>query len=423
MNKCLLRIIQYQRFCERNYPSFQTNFLHKRILIVLSLVCIHFTVSSQNLVPNPSFENYSVCDTTNLSTKQLEKAAPWQNPNALSPDWFSNCYCSSFSGLCVPTNIRGNQLAHSGNSYAGVLVGAGETGREYLQVELLSKLESGKKYELSYYVSLADDNERAIDRMGVYFSSSKISTVNQFSYTPQSLSPSGYFLSDKINWMLIKDTIVAVGGEKYMTVGNFNDEANTNYIKGLGGPVNMFYWPVLGLPYAYYYFDDFNLVEIPCDKPKINLGKDTTICEGNDFLIDATTTNASYVWQDNSSSSTLKVNKAGLYFVEITVNNCTNSDSILIATKDCSPQLKIPNVFTPNNDGQNDFFTPIISTKIVEMNTQIFNRWGLKVYESNSLTIDWDGKNASDGTYYWVVNYSDTENQKKTMTGFVSLMR
>lgn len=422
MDKRLSKTLQYRIFCGRNYPSFRSNFLHMRILIVLSLICIHFTVSSQNLIPNPSFESYTACDTSNLSSL-IVKATPWVNPNNNTPDWYNSCYCSYFPSSCVPANVVGNQAAHQGNAYAALYVGAGNVAREYLQVELLSTLKSGKKYEISYYVSLADDYERAIDRMGVYFSSTKIFTTNQFSYTPQALSPSGNFLSDKDNWMLIKDTITASGGEKYMTVGNFFDEANTNYISGLGGPAIILYWPTLGIPHAYYYFDDFNLVELPCDKPQFELGNDTLICDGEELLLNASIANASYQWQDNSTDSTFKVNKAGLYFVEITLNNCSNSDSILIATKDCSPQLKIPNVFTPNGDGNNDIFEPILCNKIKEMHTQIYNRWGNKVFESDDLMIQWHGHNYSAGTYFYVITYTDFEGKTKTITGFLSLIR
>ena len=394
--------------------------MKNKILLLLVANCLN--ALAQNLVPNPSFESYTVCDTTNLSSL-IVKATPWVSPNNNTPDWYNSCYCTYFPLACVPANVVGNQAAHQGNAYAALYVGAGNVPREYLQVELLSALKSGKKYEISYYVSLADDFERAIDRMGVYFSNTKIFTSNQFSYTPQSLSPSGYFLSDKDNWMLIKDTITATGGEKYMTVGNFFDESNTNYISGLGGPASMLYWPTLGIPHAYYYFDDFNLVELPCDKPQIDLGNDTVICTGEELLLHASVTNASYTWQDNSSDSTFKVNKAGLYFVEVLANSCVNKDSILVEMKDCRPQLKIPNVFTPNGDGHNDIFEPIYSDKIKEMSTQIFNRWGNKVFESDKLTIQWDGQNFSEGTYFYIITYTDFEGNIKTITGYLSLMR
>jgi gliding motility-associated-like protein len=75
--------------------------------------------------------------------------------------------------------------------------------------------------------------------------------------------------------------------------------------------------------------------------------------------------------------------------------------------------LPVPNVFTPNGDGKNDFFKleglndPCYDTMVVE----IFNRWGQKVYESMDPEFQWDGTNmrgadCAEGTYYVLINGS-----------------
>lgn len=62
----------------------------------------------------------------------------------------------------------------------------------------------------------------------------------------------------------------------------------------------------------------------------IDLGNDTIICQGTSLVLDATLPNTTYLWQDNSTSSTLNVSATGLYWVQVT-NNCgTGSDSINI---------------------------------------------------------------------------------------------
>lgn len=48
----------------------------------------------------------------------------------------------------------------------------------------------------------------------------------------------------------------------------------------------------------------------------------------------------------------------------------------------------MPNIFTPNNDGINDLFVPVISIGIVSMNTTIYNRWGNKIFETTELQIN-----------------------------------
>jgi gliding motility-associated-like protein len=64
--------------------------------------------------------------------------------------------------------------------------------------------------------------------------------------------------------------------------------------------------------------------------PEIDLGKDSTLCDGQTLLLEATTTDATYFWQDNSSVSTFIVNQAGEYWVELTTHGCTTKDEINI---------------------------------------------------------------------------------------------
>ena len=83
----------------------------------------------------------------------------------------------------------------------------------------------------------------------------------------------------------------------------------------------------------------------------------------------------------------------------------------------------MPNVFTPNSDGINDIFVPIISKGIVSMNTIIYNRWGNKIYETNDLLVEWDGQDVSDGVYFWIVNYTDINDVKNNLKGHVTILK
>ena len=157
--------------------------------------------------------------------------------------------------------------------------------------------------------------------------------------------------------------------------------------------------------------------------PTIDLGRDTILCREGTIILDATTENATYLWQDNSTDSIFEVSNQGTYWVMIDVNNCIASDTIFIKQDSCTKNLEIPNVFTPNSDGQNDFFVPIKSDKIATMNTIIYNRWGTIVFETTNLKIEWDGGNVSDGTYFWVIQYSDFDDKQYTLHGIVTVVR
>jgi gliding motility-associated-like protein len=91
----------------------------------------------------------------------------------------------------------------------------------------------------------------------------------------------------------------------------------------------------------------------------------------------------------------------------------------------------VPNTFTPDGDGVNDKFSPIINQIGVEiLEFLIFNRWGEKIYSSNGLLIPWNGaKNNSgticqDGVYVWkLVVRSGLNGQVKSYIGNVNLIR
>ncbi|NNM16816.1 MAG: gliding motility-associated C-terminal domain-containing protein, partial [Bacteroidia bacterium] len=65
--------------------------------------------------------------------------------------------------------------------------------------------------------------------------------------------------------------------------------------------------------------------------PAVNLGNDTTLCQGDELMLDATLANATYVWNNYTFASTYLVNQAGTYWVEVSVDNCVNSDTLNIS--------------------------------------------------------------------------------------------
>ena len=116
---------------------------------------------------------------------------------------------------------------------------------------------------------------------------------------------------------------------------------------------------------------------------------------------------------------------AGTYTIILTVTNaagCTDSASITI---DANGGIIIPNIFTPNGDGQNDNWF-VITGNLTEYGLHIFNRWGQLVYESTDINEMWDGKyngnDCTDGTYYYVLQAKTTKTDYST-TGHLLLAR
>ncbi len=85
--------------------------------------------------------------------------------------------------------------------------------------------------------------------------------------------------------------------------------------------------------------------------------------------------------------------------------------------------MKIPNTFTPNGDGLNDYFRIRGLELFPENRMVIFNRWGNEVYRASPYKGDWNGSNLSEGTYYYVFEVRLPNNHSQTFKGYITLIR
>jgi gliding motility-associated-like protein len=115
-----------------------------------------------------------------------------------------------------------------------------------------------------------------------------------------------------------------------------------------------------------------------------------------------------------------------------------NGNGSILSDKVCvdnCPIYNLPNTFTPNNNGQNDLFTPIYPYRFVEkIDMKIYNRWGNLVFETTDPDINWNGsdyktkKPLFTGVYYYVcdVYYQTIDGIQKTkvpLSGYIHLFR
>ncbi|MGI9190695.1 MAG: PKD domain-containing protein [Chitinophagaceae bacterium] len=166
--------------------------------------------------------------------------------------------------------------------------------------------------------------------------------------------------------------------------------------------------------------------------PIVNLGADTSICPGvTSSLLLSNLVNAggafSNTWSNGSTASSIAVTESGLYWLRVSDGECATTDSMFIA-RDC--YLNIPNAFSPDGDGLNDFFLPrdLLSSGLKTFNMSIYNRWGEKVFFANALDgRGWDGKYnglpQSSGVYVYTIEVEFINKVKKMYNGNVTLMR
>lgn len=152
---------------------------------------------------------------------------------------------------------------------------------------------------------------------------------------------------------------------------------------------------------------------------------DTTVCQGETLLLDATLPgNLSYVWSSGATTPTVQLG-AGTHTLAITGACGTVVDTIVVAPIECAtpePEtLIIPNIVTPNSDGNNDTWR-IVATPDKPVQLVIYNRWGRKMWEGAALTDEWDATDVTDGTYFYVVTLNPDAENEAMHRGHVTVM-
>ena len=118
----------------------------------------------------------------------------------------------------------------------------------------------------------------------------------------------------------------------------------------------------------------------------------------------------------------------GTFLVTYTTNGpCPVSVTIEIQIMEhLDPEITVPNVFTPNNDGMNDHFV-VPTQNVSEIHVSIFNRWGTLIFEWDGVDGYWDGTNSTrevpEGTYFYVINAVDLFDETHSRKGHFTLIR
>jgi OOP family OmpA-OmpF porin len=206
--------------------------------------------AAQNLVINPSLENYITCPGFGqFSNTYINN---WNKPTYGSTDYYHN-NCPGIQPI--------SQTPHSGDAYFGIIAyNYGTEYREYATGELSTSLIAGVQYTVSFYVSLNDGYIQAINEMGAYLSTTPLGPYPNSLHIPvMPQIQNNNLLSSTSSWMLVSGTFIASGGEQYITIGNFNDDVNTT-ITMVGNT---------GSFGAYYFVDDVSVSVEPNGIPNL----------------------------------------------------------------------------------------------------------------------------------------------------------
>lgn len=352
----------------------------------LSLLLFSYSVfvicEAQNLIPNSSFEEGSPIG--GGVEDQFKRCDEWNN--FLSVD-----YHHGNQGATAPGSLWGYQEPFEGERMAGLRAFdlRVDDHHEFIYVSLNSPLEAEKVYFVSFRVSPSEGVQFVTDDLGACLTKEQAFFYREdfFDLDPQITNKEGNYLDDVTKWYEISGFYKAIGNEEILVIGNFKRDAETTWIDtdDTEGEDSAYFFvdqvvvekcPAmisleipndttvcdreflldvfdLGANYQWNtgstesslkitesgmysvkleqggcYLEDSILVNLV---PIKALGQDRVICNNTEVILDVTTPNGFYQWSDGSTNSTLKINRSGLYWVDIESDICTFRDSINIA--------------------------------------------------------------------------------------------
>jgi gliding motility-associated-like protein len=287
---------------------------------------IGYQVCAQNLIPNSSFDSLTQCPNPDTRNRNELLILPWFAATTYStPDNFNECSTEPILGVPYNNQNFSYRTAHSGSGYAGIYVLSSgirpDAAREYIEIRLSESLEKNQSYYVRFYVAPRRDSRYEgemvyIDAIGMNFTDTLFFTNAPISkITPSIEYKKGKVIKDTINWTPICGLYKAKGKEKYATIGNFKLGSETIIEKE--NPTNAYYG-------TYFFLDDATVT-------LFNPLPDTLIlCENKTLKLNSTFLDAKYQWNTGSKDSIITIDKAGIYKVEVTIDNCTLSDSVVV---------------------------------------------------------------------------------------------
>ena len=255
-----------------------------------------FTSTAQNLVPNCSFEQHYVCGSTGS-----EGATSWYSPlkGYITINKYSYLNICSSSACCgIPSDSYGYgwQYARNGVGFTDFWFTYNNGGNEriYIQSKLNDSLKASHCYYIEFYVNLYNFAKYANNNISLLVGDTGIVSYNgQPAYAIPNIQQYGNpCITDTLNWVKVGGIYTAHGGEQYITIGNFTDDAHTDTLRVLS--VGSF---------SAYNIDDVSVIPLDSMQLKADAGRDTTIVKGDSVWIGSRLCGlTNVVWYDGANN-------------------------------------------------------------------------------------------------------------------------
>lgn len=232
-------------------------------LLFFKVICLFGQQTEEvrkNLVPNGSFENYR------KKSGSIRQAIPWTQ--IASVDYYQEPLIDDTSS---------QKGGFSGDCYIGLRFQ--KKYKEFAQVKLADALHRGTVYEFEMHVRLAFWSNASLKSFGAFFSKGGYTNKKEATKTGiiDSVCKKGSFINN-YQWFKISGKYQADGGEKYITIGNFEPQVKKDMVR-----LNIF---KLGFKEAYYFIDDVSLIKARevLEKVKIEIVGSYSVIEEDSVL-------------------------------------------------------------------------------------------------------------------------------------------
>lgn len=239
-------------------------------------------------------------------------------------------------------------------------------------------------------------------------------------------------------------TEICVGGQVYFkdsfsanTISRVYDFDDGTVLEGLHNPVHTYENAgIYEVSYTADYLvcaslDTTVTIEVS-EAPSIFLGEDRTLCPFLDSIVVlGNKQNPAQIlsWStgERAPSIIVTANEVGDYWATFEDKGCVSVDTVSVK-RDC--YLNIPNSFSPNGDGRNDYFLPrqLLSSGVIGFSMTVMNRWGEVVFETSNVEgRGWDGNFGGQqqpmGAYVYLIEATWKNGYSNSFKGTTTLIR
>jgi len=308
--------------------------MQKAVSLLIFILSLQFAIA-QNLVVNPSFEEYIDCPSGSTNPNGhygMSVVVGWSTPT-ISSDYFHVCG-DMFSS--VPNNFVLNfQNPKTGEAYVGynhaVVMGQPRDDvAEYIQGSLSIPLTVDSSYLVEIFVCSRDDPGAVTDELGVFFTDTLLQTpwsiLGQFTslmlpFQPQLENEPGNFITADEEWEPLRWVYKARGGEQFFTVGAFgkHEDIVFDYV---GSP---------NRTTVYYFIDDVRIEKLPYHIANLGL-QDTILCS-QPFSVELSANSgphSSYTWNTGEEGPDITVTEPGVYILEAVYEDFVIRDTAVV---------------------------------------------------------------------------------------------